>query len=248
MANRPSTLHTAYAGCLAVVLLVAADPGSAGISVTKHNLTGSNAGSVMSICVFCHTPIGDPTTSINPAWENDADTTGFTMFDDLGRFDPNREANGSVSAACLSCHDGAQAANVTMISESHPYGIPYRGVRLASIDIGSLPRESDQPAKFARYPGSASNSPQAYPSSLAFSGFREPASGVIDNAQTWWLDTGVEGRQRTDIKLYTRNFGNDILVPYVECASCHDPHTEAETFLRVENRTGSRLCLGCHEI
>ena len=34
--------------------------------------------------------------------------------------------------------------------------------------------------------------------------------------------------------------------PYVECASCHDPHQAANpTFLRIPN-TGSQLCLTCH--
>jgi predicted CXXCH cytochrome family protein len=222
--------------------------GSAGIAVTKHNLTGSTEGPVMSICVFCHTPLGDPGDGSAPTWELAEPLNGFTMFDDLGRLDPNREVYGSVSAACLSCHDGAQADNVTAISFDHPYGVPYRGTRSTLIDLDSIPRDSDGPEAHARFLTTLGAAPSGIQAAPSFSGFREPDSGIIDNTQAWWLETGGDGRQRTDIKLYARHFGNGIVVPYIECASCHDPHTEAETFLRVDNRNGSRLCLGCHEI
>lgn len=33
--------------------------------------------------------------------------------------------------------------------------------------------------------------------------------------------------------------------PFVECASCHDPHTANATFLRIPN-SGSAVCLACH--
>ncbi|NOY62352.1 MAG: cytochrome c3 family protein, partial [Gammaproteobacteria bacterium] len=34
--------------------------------------------------------------------------------------------------------------------------------------------------------------------------------------------------------------------PYVECASCHDPHVDYNpTFLRIDP-SGSRVCLTCH--
>jgi predicted CXXCH cytochrome family protein len=33
--------------------------------------------------------------------------------------------------------------------------------------------------------------------------------------------------------------------PFVECASCHDPHSTNQTFLRIAN-TGSAVCLACH--
>jgi predicted CXXCH cytochrome family protein len=35
-------------------------------------------------------------------------------------------------------------------------------------------------------------------------------------------------------------------VPFIECSSCHDPHTTNPLFLRVSNE-GSRLCLTCHD-
>jgi len=62
--------------------------------------------------------------------------------------------------------------------------------------------------------------------------------GAADNA-----------RQRTDIILYSRlqtSKGVSTMQPFVECASCHDPHvSDTLTFLRMDN-TGSALCLACH--
>ena len=70
----------------------------------------------------------------------------------------------------------------------------------------------------------------------------------------WWVDTETTPngtRQKTDMLLYTRSkdqgyVGQTDSEPFVECASCHDPHTSANpTFLRVSN-AGSAVCLSCH--
>ena len=72
---------------------------------------------------------------------------------------------------------------------------------------------------------------------------------VIGGSSRWWVDTEASPngqRDKTDMVLYTRGFaaGNG---PSVECASCHDPHTEANaTFLRVANAS-SAVCLACHD-
>lgn len=84
--------------------------------------------------------------------------------------------------------------------------------------------------------------------------FNAPQNGLIGGARAWWVDTsvGTPGtRQKTDMILYARaptltgdaTSGN--YQPFVECASCHDPHTENATFLRIEN-TQSAVCLACH--
>ena len=55
-------------------------------------------------------------------------------------------------------------------------------------------------------------------------------------------------RQKTDMQLYTRSVAaidGGASQPFVECASCHDPHTTNSTFLRVSN-AGSAVCLACH--
>ena len=90
------------AGCRTAVLLSAlgglallggTQPAGAGIALTKHNLSGSREGPATAVCVFCHTPSGDPTAATQPLWNGGQvdDSTTYSMFDDLGRLDPNRD-------------------------------------------------------------------------------------------------------------------------------------------------------------
>jgi len=78
------------------------------------------------------------------------------------------------------------------------------------------------------------------------------------------------GFDKWDFKLYTRTPGVNGAFqqgrftttaggaePFVECGSCHDPHFETTTFLRMDGDTtggaatqsnrGSRVCLTCHD-
>lgn len=94
-----------------------------GITATKHNLSATGgAGSVNKfsgteqICVFCHTPhASDALTTSPPLWNRTMPVSAtFTTYDSLGTttLQGNVLGVGSISLACLSCHDGAQAANV----------------------------------------------------------------------------------------------------------------------------------------
>jgi len=88
--------------------------------------------------------------------------------------------------------------------------------------------------------------------------FRIPQTGVINTNQIFWVDTGVAGKQRTDLPLYVRAVTtNGATGPLVECASCHDPHVanaqvnggglpvSGQTFLRISN-DNSAVCTACH--
>jgi hypothetical protein len=105
----------------------------------------------------------------------------------------------------------------------------------------------------------------------------------IGTAGRWYVDNTVAGTpgsfDKWDFKLYTRDttgFANNPnngaafageKEPFVECGSCHDPHFETTTFLRMpgttdlttdltggttsvaavdQSNTGSRVCLTCH--
>ncbi|HEY5789975.1 MAG TPA: cytochrome c3 family protein [Gammaproteobacteria bacterium] len=250
------------AGCRTAVLLSAlgglallggTQPAGAGIALTKHNLSGSLEGPATAVCVFCHTPSGDPTAATQPLWNGGQvdDSTTYSMFDDLGRLDPNRDGVvGTVSVACMSCHDDTQAQGITNLQYDHPIGVVYRGAEVGGIDVASLPSTSTNADGTIVYEAGTSTAPQRFARSpqIIDATFRRATSSVIDGQVTYWVETGSEGRQRTDIKLYARHFGDGVAVPFIECASCHDPHSETETFLRVDNRAGSTLCLGCHDI
>lgn len=85
--------------------------------------------------------------------------------------------------------------------------------------------------------------------------FKAADSKMINDKAVWWVDTGTTGRQKTDMQLYTRTDASGVgsggatltgAQPFVECASCHDPHTDQQaTFLRISN-AGSAVCLACH--
>jgi predicted CXXCH cytochrome family protein len=79
--------------------------------------------------------------------------------------------------------------------------------------------------------------------------FVAPKNATLNNTKVWWVDTSVGAvgtRQKTDMILYTRTGPSGGDEPFVECASCHDPHTsDNPTFLRIAN-TGSAVCLAFH--
>jgi len=239
----------------------------AGIANTKHNLgsagTGDNKYSgTAEICVFCHTPHGSDTSATVPLWNKSLPAANtFTTYDTLGTttLDGATANVGSVSVACLSCHDGAQAMDTVInqpgsgsvvasygagswtgnstpqgiaaigkdLTNDHPVGIQYAGGGLISTDANDTTH-------------STFNDPD----------FKAAYKKEINTKPVWWVDTGGAGvREKTDMQLYSRPStdvgGGATTEPFVECASCHDPHSENTTFLRISNNN-SAVCLACH--
>jgi len=251
---------------------------NAGISVTKHNLGSTGTGTntfdgTQAICVFCHTPHGADTSASVPLWNRVlSSSSSYTTYDSLGTtsLDGGVAPVGSVSIACLSCHDGTQAMNV-MINAPGSGGYDPAGSALAGTwtgpastasPVGSLnyatasivnigtDLSNDHPVGI-QYGGGGATSADAdgsFGGSLADPDFIGPYKATINAKAVWWVDTtiGTTGiREKTDMQLYTRaDLG--ATEPFVECASCHNPHTsDNPTFLRLAN-TGSAVCLACH--
>ena len=275
------------AGSATILLLAMGVMGSqvalAGIANTKHNLgstgTGSNQFSgTGEICVFCHTPHGADILASVPLWNRSlAVAPTYTTYNSLGTssLDGATVAVGSVSIACLSCHDGTQAMNTLINAPGSGLGGDaawkagaWTGPALAAGGkIGSgvtnltADLRNDHPIGI-QYGGGMPGLGGAYTAgNIADGGFKDADfKGVswasLNGKSVWWVDTAVGGstaRQKTDMQLYTRD-GATALVSgtvlagdqaYVECASCHDPHTENQTFLRISN-TSSNVCLACH--
>lgn len=280
-------LGATLVGLLALVLMQSA--AMAGIAATRHNLGSTNqiGGTANSftgtaeICIFCHTPHGADASAAVPLWNRTlANPTSFTRYSSLGTatFDAAEAPVGSVSIACLSCHDGTQAMNVvinapgsgsvamtgtwsgnnvsasgfmqqngtynfpklgTDLRDDHPISMQFGGGGISDNSLTGPTIDTD----FAT----------AYNSSTTVG---SPANGAVNNRilgsgkRVWWVDTGGSGQQKTDLTLYSRTDGSGgtaqgINQPFVECASCHDPHSTNSTFLRIIN-TGSSLCLTCH--
>lgn len=245
---------------------------AAGISATKHNLGSTGTGTnkfdgTAEICVFCHTPHGSDTSAVVPLWNRKLSApTSYQTYSSLGTtsLDGATAPVGSVSIACLSCHDGTQAMNVMINAPGsgnyNAAGFPlpgtWTGPAATASPVGSLGYASivnigtdlrnDHPigiqygggGQNATTPAGAFNDPD----------FKPTTNATLNGQLVWWVDTGGAGRQKTDIPLYSRNevSVSGGLQPFVECASCHDPHTDAQpTFLRIAN-AGSAVCLACH--
>ena len=110
------TSFAKVAGGLA--LLAVSSVAMASVVNTKHNLGAGNVvlsnhtTATTEICIFCHTPHGGDQTTFAPLWNRASGTTGYIRFSQLGRvtFDAKEAPiTGSVSSACLSCHDGTQS-------------------------------------------------------------------------------------------------------------------------------------------
>jgi len=257
------------------------------ISSTKHNLSSGSTGTAVfsgtaEICVFCHTPHGSDTAAVVPLWNRKmADPTSYITYNSLGTtsLDGATTAVGSVSLACLSCHDGVSAMNVMLNQPGsggyNPLGAPLAGTWTGTgVDadgkIGSLTSitrigkdlQNDHPIgiQYGGGPRTATSLP-AVPND--YTDFKDPdfntaKSALLNGQPVWWVETAGSGvgRQKTDMQLYTRAspyiggttsaIDAAVAQPYVECATCHDPHSSANpTFLRISN-AGSAVCLTCH--
>lgn len=248
----------------------------AGIAATKHNLGATGTGvnkttaGTDEICVFCHTPHAADTTAPAPLW-NKRLTTGATYSTyatlNSSTIDGEILSVGSISLACLSCHDGTQAMdNIINAPGSGGYdvtgggtnglGYTWTGARVdangkminAATTLAMLGSDlsNDHPIGI-QYCGGGQTA--ASPTGACKDvDFVAPSNATINTNLVWWVDTtgGTGGtRDKTDMILYSRAF-TGATGPSVECGSCHDPHSSTNaTFLRVSN-TGSGVCLSCH--
>lgn len=259
-------------GLVGVVSVVAMVPAAvAGIATTKHNLGSSQAGAVnktdatAEICVFCHTPHGSDTSTASPLWNRKLGGQSYTMYGSSTLDGKQAAMATSPSLACLSCHDGSQAMD-SVINKPGSGGYNSDGSRMtgtwsgttvvaatgilgAGITLIGTDLSNDHPVSI-QYAGGGANATTCAPS-CADGALRDPdfkglRNAAINGTNYWWVERGANTtRERTDLILYTRNdgVGNE---PFVECATCHDPHvSDKATFLRVDN-AGSNLCLACH--
>jgi len=103
------------------------------------NTPANHSLATTEICVFCHTPHGGDNTAAVPIWNrklNNPDV--YIRYSDLGSstFDATEVPIGSVSIACLSCHDGGQAID-SLINAPGSGGFTDPG---GNFPYGSMPR------------------------------------------------------------------------------------------------------------
>ena len=101
------------AGLLTVVYAgQAAANESTGIVGSEHDLSG-NTYDNGEVCVYCHTPHGSNAGVEAPLWNKPAYTATYTSYSST-TIDGDVLAVGSVSIACLTCHDGTQAMDAVV--------------------------------------------------------------------------------------------------------------------------------------
>ena len=266
---------------LASLALVAGSASAAltGISNTKHNLTSTGSGpnkqtSTEQICVFCHTPHAANTSVEAPLWNKGLPpASGYTTYStaNSSTIDGEVLGVGSVSAACLSCHDGTQAmdnlvnapgsGNYTSGGSNQAYVWTAGGelIGAAGNSIANLGPNlrNDHPIGIQYCGGGITGTGTTVNGTCRDTDFTSSTGGLktktINSAQVFWIDTSTVDnvRSKSDIILYTRDFsGGSVKGPSVECASCHDPHVEPKgtdgiSFMRVTT-SGSKICLACH--
>ena len=265
------------AAIVSVAMIMSLDVANAGISGSKHDLGGGgasqygSAAGTTSVCVFCHTPHGSDTAAAVPLWNKALPASGtFTAYSSLGTstYDATQGDIGSVSLACLSCHDGAQAMD-SMINA--PGSGLYTAGGTSAYTLATMTGtptpilgkdlKNDHPISMA-YAGGTTDATwaQADSSSAKYKDgdFSPIKYASINGNDTWWVDVTSVGtvgsRDKTDMVLYTRASGSTGAQgnsPFVECASCHDPHNSdtagaaSVAFLRIKNEN-SAVCLACH--
>jgi hypothetical protein len=254
--------RTASAGMLAVALWALAGGAAAQIANTRHNLGTASTQPVhvtagtAEICVFCHTPHGGDTQAPVPLWNKRLATPGsaapggYTTYASLNT--PSLDGEilpvGSISVACLSCHDGTQAMdNIINAPGSGGFDATGGGDNgLAYTWLGAN-AAGMMPAGVANLGTNLSND---HPIGIEYCGGGLTAgtgttagqvtgtcrdgdfnrtgvrTATINSNQVFWIETGVSdnAKTRTDLPLYTRTFAARGAGPSVECGSCHDPH------------------------
>jgi hypothetical protein len=244
---------------LAVVLAGAQANAQTGIKATRHNLSSSNttiAGAnkvsdTTEVCVFCHTPHQSNTTAQAPLWNKQTTATGsYTTYNSTNSSTLDGEvlSVGSVSLACLSCHDGTQAMdniiNAPGSGQLDPTGGGVDGLNWT----WSATTRVDATGKLLGVAKLGTNLVDDHPIGIAYCGggpnaasptapcidrdFVPPSNASINGTQVFWVNTdgGNPNREKTDMILYNRTFFQNVngqgagSGPSVECASCHDPH------------------------
>jgi hypothetical protein len=105
------------------------------------NATSNKSNDTSEICVFCHTPHGGDNTAAVPIWNRKLNSpTAYTRYSSLGSstFDATEVDIGSVTIACLSCHDGGQAID-SLINAPGSGGFTDRNAFI----YGQMPRLAD---------------------------------------------------------------------------------------------------------
>jgi predicted CXXCH cytochrome family protein len=234
------------------------------VASSLHNLSTSipgstdNAFGTNQVCLPCHTPHQMPDTSVGKLWNHAMQpTASYTLY---GTGTSYLTSIDEVSRKCLGCHDGTLAVDAFgghtgthgpinsgfvvgaggNLTHDHPIDVQYN----ASSNYTLTATTTNGVTTYT--PTWSASSRNNDPSTFTISGYTSQLWGVKTYTQTalsavsFYTPTG-------GLTTVTDSGGHSATTAskYVYCRSCHDPHNNQYSFLRVPN-DGSQLCLTCH--
>ncbi len=212
---------------------------------TKHNLSISGAGTIKAtseteVCVFCHIP--HATQEGTPLWNRSMPSSAYKMYesDYLNRLNypkpislgATKGAPGSISRQCLSCHDGTIAIGSVYLVRGNLLGDTL-------INIGGVNADGTMSESSLGHIGTDLS-------------LHHPVGYEYDSSFTKNFGQGLrtsELKATPDAPIKLKQYAGK---QYVECTSCHDPHTENAKFLRVHSGSShgqnvKNTCTSCHQ-
>jgi predicted CXXCH cytochrome family protein len=202
-----------------------------GIRNTPHDISGRiGAGIGQQKCIFAHTPHNAYRNV--PLW-NRYDAGDQVLYNSPSLTRAGRTASfdkGSISAMCMSCHDGVQAMgnikNAAQLNLTNVQGV--------NTQVGGA---------VANAPSNLGQLTNDHPIGFSYQDAYTEDTGTNANTARLHSTTDVALSFKTVIPpFYNLNGKTDQM----ECASCHAAHDNRNVpFLRMSN-ADSALCLACH--
>lgn len=225
-----------------------------GIAGSRHNLGGLSmhisSQATTEICVFCHTPHHSNTTNnLRPMWNRAAiSNTSFTAYGTTASQTTISNTDiGSVSLACLSCHDGVTTfdnvvnapgrGGVTQGGSDRGYEFLLTGILVSDFMTASrlvlgLDLSNDHPVSVLYGAGTAAS---LRPTNTTISQI-DITTGLSVSSISF--DNGNMGRNFWSVKGFISDRATiaDLLRNgRVECSSCHDPHFNNKSWQEVDS-------------
>lgn len=213
---------------LALLLVAGVAMAADDVANTKHNLTSTGPGTYKltgvdgtdQVCIFCHTP-HLATLTAKPLWNRYTNSTGFTMYNSTWSSTINETvdaAPGSVSLACLSCHDGTIAFD-----------------RIYNGPTTALTYDYDATAASRSWTWTGGNSDLSGATVTNLGKVLTNDHPISITYRT--VDTAGFYNNPTVVQLYNNK---------VECGSCHKVHDGSIPAMLRESNASSTLCKRCH--
>jgi predicted CXXCH cytochrome family protein len=230
----------AYAGTAAAQATIAYGPHDFSAGSAIRNTDGSINGQT---CVFCHTPHEGSLSA--PLWNRSSSTSTYQVYasSTMDAAAPtSAQIQSAVSGACMSCHDGSIAIDVlaNLSGVAHAASVAFTRQATAKATYGAS--------------GTGTGNILAGGSPFLGTDLRNdhPITIIYETARaatpTEFVTQAISGTKITvgtapaTLPLY----GSSTATATVECASCHNPHSNVNgSFLRMSNK-GSAMCLTCH--